>query len=388
MRYTTLADKLLEYARKNPEGFTVKIVNGKITPVKYTKNKRFVVSKTNNTTRADVRRVFEDDYTGYAGGWFDKKTKKYYIDKNVIIRDKKRALQRARKYRQKAIFDLKDFKEITIAYRNPIKIVKGRYYNTLTKKYVSKAYGKRLRNYFENNPSGTLYRASGHGEYDRDRPIPEHSKEIKEMIYGKGTQVVRTKSASGKEVYYSPLRKEQLTPEDIKKFGKLDYYICNKKVNVELYRMTRDKTSIYHIFTWKVNRQFLDPLAFEAWGYGTALKMLQCILDDIKKNLKKIWFGKMLLMNGHVNSYFYSDIDGYDAGTTFGYVHVNESGFKIMEKEFKEIINKYAGKLESRSYHQIAIIRISVYVYDYTINTNQTIKDIAKYRLGVNRIRI
>lgn len=382
----SLAKKLLEYAKKNPDGFTVKIKNGKITPVKHTKGKRFVVSKTNNTSQDDVRRTFKNDYTGYAGGWYDTKTKKYYIDKNVIVRDKSKALQIARKTRQKAIFDLKTFNEINLNYKNPIIKKNGRYYNKLTKRYLSKSYGKRLQNYFKNNPSGTLYRATGHGVYKKKKPIPEHSLEVKELLYGKGTQVIKTKTATGKTVYYSPIQNEVIELSDIKRFGKLDYWICNKKVRVELYRMTRDKLNIYHIFTYKPNRSFADPFSFEVWGHGTALKVLDCILDEIKKNIKKLFFGKLLTMYGHFNVYLYSDIDGYEAGRTFGFVKINKSGFEIMRKEFLKIIDYYTSKLENQSYHNMAVLTISIYMYDYRSNTDEKAQNISKYRIGVNRV--
>jgi len=110
----SLADKLLEYADKNPDGFTVKVADGKLTPVTNTEYGRYAVSTTHITSASQVRENFYNWYNGFAGGWYDKKDDEYCIDKTLIVDDKKRAFQIGRTYGQKYIFDLKKMIEIKI----------------------------------------------------------------------------------------------------------------------------------------------------------------------------------------------------------------------------------------------------------------------------------
>lgn len=112
----SLPDSLFNIARQNPQGFTVRVKDGKIEPFEYSGKERFIVSTTNNTTKKQVRRDFRGFKDGIAGGWYDAKTKKYFIDKNVAVANEDTAFRLGRKYRQKAIFDFRTKKAVDVPH--------------------------------------------------------------------------------------------------------------------------------------------------------------------------------------------------------------------------------------------------------------------------------
>ena len=266
-------------------------------------------------------------------------------------------------------------------------IKKGKkFYNTLTKKFVSESYGKRLNNYFKKNPDSSLYRAGGHGKYKRKRALSEHSREIKRLAYGKGSQLIRTKSLKKKKpIYYSPFLDEILTERQTRILKKLDYYICNKKVYVELFRLTRERNNIYHILTWNVNQRLHNSNSVDFF-MPTAMFTFNKITREIKKLVKNVNFSKVTILYGHISSYFYSDMDGWEKGTTFGFVLPTAEGLKIFQKEFIKLLDWYRDKLEIDAYHNVMIQKISFYLYDSVSNANEKSREIANYRIGINRL--
>lgn len=260
----------------------------------------------------------------------------------------------------------------------------NRYYNELTGKYVSKDYAKRINSYFKRNPKGNLLRASGHGFYQRKRPLFEHEKTLTKKFYGKGTQVSVTKNIKGKKIYYSPVYKSELTDLEILNIENKDYKLSHN-INVELYRMSRDKERIYHIINWKVNKSFNNPTLIELWK-DNAIKTYRIIEKEMKKIIKKypIGYNKLPIIYAHVNNYFYSDLDGYSHGKSFGFLIARNDGFEILFDKFIETINWYIDKLEIMSYHNILIDRFTFYIMDF-YKDNSTSEMIAKYRIGVNR---
>lgn len=402
-----LYKKLITYAKKNPKGFIVKIKNGKIESIKPSSRKRYIVDKTNNDTLQKIRQSFRnDEYSGYASGWYDKKTGKSYIDKNLIFEEnkKEKAIKTGYKYDRLNIYDWHESEYIDIQKKHgewktkqkKIKVKQSRltkpvikknkkWYNTITERYVTKTYAKRINSYFAKNPKATLHEGTGHGKYVREKSFAEHSQEIRKMAFGKGTQLIKTKTVKGKTVHFSPFHHEQLTEEKLSKIKKLDYLICNNKVQVELFRLTRIKDNIYHMVTWNVNQRLISPIMVDFWSVN-AWKKYKCIVSHLKKITKKYPFSKMNIMYGHVSCYFYSKYDGWEKGTTFGFVIPNKSGFIYMEKEFQKLLDFYKNKLESDSYHNIVVQKINFYIYDDVDNANKQAKDIAKYRMGVNRI--
>jgi len=407
----SLAERLIAYAKKHPDGFTVKIEKGKIRQFKPTENKRYVVSKTNNDTIRKIKLSFrKNDYTGYAGGWLDKKTGKLYIDKNAVVKKKQKALKLARKHDQLAIFDLLKMDEIQVQKKHgeykkkqqvkkaklkkrlqkkrktkPVVKKDGKWYNTLTQKYVSESYAKRINNYFEKHPDATLHQATGHGYYSKKRTIQELAKDVREMLFSEGNQIIRTRDVTGKTVFYSPVFDEVLGDEQVRKLRNLDYWIANNKAKVELFRLTRDRRKVYHIITWYVNQRLVHPSSVDIWLIS-AWKTFYRIHSELRKISKKYNLGSTQNLYAHVSCYFYSDYDGWQSGKTFGFVIPNQSGFRILKKEFKEITDYYKNKLEIDSYHNIFIERISFYLWNNKSYISKQKYMKAKYRIGVNRI--
>lgn len=406
MKKRRLYEKLMSYAKKNPDGFTVKIKDGKIRSVEPNKLNRFVVSKTNNNTIQKIKQSFrDDDYSGFAGGWLDQKTGKYYIDKNLVFgeRHKEKAIKTGYKYNQLEIFDLHTFETIKLQKKHgewklkqkrlkekqakikkPVVMRKGKWYNKITKRYVSKTYAKRINSYFSRHPESTLHEGTGHGKYSRDIALTEHSKEIREMAFGKGTQLIKTKTRTGKIVHFSPFYHEQLTQEKLSQIKKLDYTICNN-VDMELFRMTRIKDNIYHIATWEINQRLVSPISVDLWSV-IAWKKYNCITSHLKKVYNKYPFSKITIMYGHITCYFISKYDGWEKGRTFGFVIPNKSGFRIMKEHFNDILDFYKNRLEVDAYHEIVVMKVNFYLYDDIDNASKQAKDISKYRMGVNRI--
>lgn len=107
--------QLLDYAKQNREGFTVEVVNGKIIPYGYTKEKRYIVSTTDYKSRTEIIKNFRGFNEGIVSGWYDRKEKKFYINKNLGVGNELTANALAKRYKQKNIFDYLTKKEIAVA---------------------------------------------------------------------------------------------------------------------------------------------------------------------------------------------------------------------------------------------------------------------------------
>lgn len=404
-----LYKKLIEYAKKNPDGFIVRIDKGKIRSIKPNRLNRYVVGITNNNNETKIKQSFrKDDYTGIASGWYEKKTGKLRIDKNKVFPNTEKGKQKALLLgKQKDQIDILDWHESnTIKLQKkhgewkakqkrikakqelvkvPIIRKNKKWYNTLTKRYVTETYAKRINTYFMKHPESTLHRGTGHGIYDTERSLTEHSKQIRKMAFGKGTQLIKTKTLEGKTVYYSPFLKEIAGDEFLKNLKKLDYKICGGKAQVELFRMTREKDNIYHMITWDVYQRLTSASTVEFWT-PDAWHIYYCMLNEIKKIYKRYKFSKITLMYAHISCYFYSEYDGWEKGISIGFVVPNNTGYKKMKDDYKKVLNWYRDKLEIDAYHNIIVQRISFYLYDSSSNATDKQKQIAKYRLGVNRI--
>lgn len=391
-----LYDKLLKLAKENPDGFTVYVEKGRIRKFTPTARKKYVISKTNNNTTAKIKQSFRNnEYTGYAGGWYDKKNDKYYIDKNVVVGKKEDAEKLARRYKQLAYFDFEQMSEVRIKkqkkkplpndYRNPIVKKNGRYFNTMTKRYVSESYAKRINAYFKKNPDGNLSRARGHVKYKSGKSIPEQNTELREMLLGGGNQVIMTYDRKGNKIAYSPVFNDTIT--DYTKLKKLDYSILGGQVSVELYRVTRDKMNIYHILTIIPDKKLTIPSDVDFFRY--LFKPIYVgMIKEIRKLYKNFKFSKSTTLYGHVSCYFYNDFDAWEKGKTFGFVFPRDkSGYDFFKEDFYKIFDWWKQKLEIDAYHDIHVTKISFYLYDFYNNADETAKQIAKLRQGVNRIK-
>lgn len=403
----TLAERLIRYAKNNPDGFVIRLEHGKIKSFKPSRYKRYMVSKTDNNTIRKIKTSFRNsDYTGYASGYVDKKTNKIYIDKNIFTPKLDKAKKLGLRHNQLSILDLMENEEIRLQkkkgeYRQRKKkqkekalkkykqirkkdvVIKknGKWYNTLTKRYVSESYAKRINRHFQLNPESTLHRATGHGKYKRDRPISEHALDVKDLLYSQGNQFISTKDITGKNIKYSPIYDSLITDDELTNLKELDYKIDNK-IRVELYRLSRDRQKIFHIITWKVNQRMVHPWSVNIWE-TKAMPLYNKIARELKKIAKRYNLGSTQNLYGQMSMYFYSDVDGFEHGKSFGFVMPNTSGFKIMKDDFKEIFDWLRNKLEIDSYHNIAVIEISFYLWNNKHFASKLAYTKAKYRLGV-----
>ena len=111
----SLPMQLLDYAKENREGFTVEVVNGQIIPYGYTKDRRYIISTTNYKSRAEIIKNFRGFNEGIVSGWYDRKEKKFYINKNLAVKNELSANALAKRYNQKSIFDYLTKKEVPVA---------------------------------------------------------------------------------------------------------------------------------------------------------------------------------------------------------------------------------------------------------------------------------
>lgn len=168
----TLPYQLMDYAKKYRDGFTVEIVKGEIIPFGYTKHRRYIVSKTNITTKKQVVKEFKDYKDGIVGGWYDKSANKYYIDKNIAVATESKAHTLAKRYKQKAIWDSLTKKEISVARER--KIVKRKRKPEITEKAISRAIERKDKIIQRYKVRGDLY-AKGYF-YDSKKKAWIHSK--------------------------------------------------------------------------------------------------------------------------------------------------------------------------------------------------------------------
>lgn len=118
--------QILDYAKEHRDGFSAEIVGGVLIPFRPEKKSRFIVSKTHiKATPARIKKEYKD-YEGLLGGWYDRKEKKYYIDKNIAVEKESTALKIAKQYKQKAYWDAITQKEVQVPIEKKIVKRKGK----------------------------------------------------------------------------------------------------------------------------------------------------------------------------------------------------------------------------------------------------------------------
>lgn len=113
-------DKLIQLSKIFKKGFTIQISNNDI--LQYTnKQYKYVVSCETILTISNSHIKYHaiknlDDKLKYCfiGGWLDKDDNIYYIEFNRIFSSEGYALEIAKKYKQKYIYDLNEGKEIKV----------------------------------------------------------------------------------------------------------------------------------------------------------------------------------------------------------------------------------------------------------------------------------
>lgn len=136
--------KIINYAKKHPEGFTAQLKDGHIIPVSGTKKERYSVADKTSIVyipkEKNIRHYSPIKNGSYFGGWLDKDTGKYLIENTNLYSNRERALAVARKRRQKAIFDLVDMKEINLHYKHR-EHISGMRIKTVPKKVMKEYIG-------------------------------------------------------------------------------------------------------------------------------------------------------------------------------------------------------------------------------------------------------
>jgi len=259
---------------------------------------------------------------------------------------------------------------------------KGKWYNTITGNYVKESTAKRYNKYFKKNPKGYLTSAYGGYVYAREIPLEKLSKKTKKLFYS-DTQIVKTKNAKGKTVYYSPILKSLVPSDVVEVLDELDYTICDGKCIIKLFRLTRDNKHITHVFRWKLNKSWRSAFSFENWIYSNGIPVMNCILNEVYRIARKYPVSKLQSMYGHIELGYYSDIDSFPSNFTFAMGNRPETkrGIREFGKEFTDILLKALYKLESDAYRNFYIQNITIYIYGGSIKDKNDI--IARYRKGV-----
>jgi hypothetical protein len=114
--------KILNYAKKHPDGFTAQLKNGRIIPVLGSKKERYSVADKTAIVyiqkEKNIRNYAPITNNSYFGGWFDRESGRYLIENTNLYSNRNHALKVARKRKQKAIFDLVQKKEIGLHYKH------------------------------------------------------------------------------------------------------------------------------------------------------------------------------------------------------------------------------------------------------------------------------
>ena len=259
---------------------------------------------------------------------------------------------------------------------------KGKFFNTITKRYVSKATAHRYNAFYRKHPKGLHTSAYGNYRYKPKKKYTEQTEKLKKLIY-KPNQVIRTKDRTGKTVYFSPFEREILKSDVAKKLGKMDYTICDEAVKVKLYRLTRDRNHVYHVFTWYIDSIFQLQEGIEIWLEKVGKPIMECILNEVYDQSKKNKLDPLQVAYGHFQVQFYSDIDSYPASRTFGFLKPTLKGLDQLGREFNSMVNDYSHKLATASYHRCYFNRLSIYLYAMRNPYNIMF---SKYRSGVLNI--
>ena len=257
-----------------------------------------------------------------------------------------------------------------------------KWFNTITNRYVAESTAKRYNSYFKRNPDALLYQAYGDYKYSKEIPLDKLSKKTVKLFYS-DDQVIKTKNIKGKTIYFSPIKKSEVTKRIFIKLGKLDYNICDNRVKVKLYRLTRNNRNVCHVFRWDINKNWYSVFGFEEWIQNSGIPIMNCILNEVHKVANKFRLGKIQTMYGHIQCGYYSDIDSFPANRVFGMGFRPEKTTEIKEfaQEYKDILRKALYKIESDAYRNFYIENITIYVYAYRI---KGVNDqIAMHRMGV-----
>lgn len=388
--------KIIDHAKKNKQGFTALIKDGKIINVKGTDKHRYSIA--NRTSIVFVPKTkqttvyFKPKNNTYVGGWYDKETGKYLIESINLTSNREKALIIARKRKQKAIFDLLKMQEIGLTYKQKVSgirirkdinvIIKKnkRYYNTITKKYVSKDTAKRLNDYFKKHPGATIYEASGRPIYDKDKPWIEQSIHLHRMLKKRKLQVVKTKDRYGKDVYFSPMLGKRVSKKQVTRAMKYDYY--DGQFHVQLYRMTARKDRVYHLITTDINKLFEEHDDVDRLFARLDRTWVKDALETINRTHRKFPLSKnvTVIYVAFDHEIYITNYSEKDSGAVI--IMKNRQPGRIQLQDFIEELERARMQYHAilNNYRLIRIKKIRIFMYCFT---TQETKHLAELRLGV-----
>jgi hypothetical protein len=249
--------------------------------------------------------------------------------------------------------------------------------NTITDEPTTQNVATRLNRYFAKNPKGTLYEAYGRPKYREKVKWIDQSQAVTKL-YKKKTQVVRTKDVEGKDVYYSPLMKKIIQTKEVKEALKYDFVQGIFKVS--LYRMTVDKTRVYHTITTHIGHTITDASE----------------LDEVFKVLKRDWVRQAMKITKEISvkyplgkqqfmyvrffhtMYFTQYKHSMDGSVDIMTYRQPNHNLDLMPAELQRAYKIYHSLLHT--YHTVTIHDVRIYIRSWS---NQYTKRIASKRLGV-----
>jgi hypothetical protein len=255
-----------------------------------------------------------------------------------------------------------------------------KWYNTITKRYVSESYGKRINSYFKRNPKGVLIRASGHGKIEF-KPRKKATKEELELVKRK-TILTETKNLKGKTVYYSP-KYNEIVNVSRKTIRSNDY--INKMWKISLYRLTIDGNGMYHILRWEIKEGIENEMEVYEFLQIVRKFVIPVLSYELKKIIANHVEANLSSIYGKISSTLYSDIDYFPMASTFGFYRANiKSVNKFTNELIKEIL-KFTNKVKGFSYHSLNFDNCTIYILQPVGQVKN--KGISKYREGVENIK-
>jgi hypothetical protein len=271
---------------------------------------------------------------------------------------------------------------MTTKNRLPIIKRKGKWYNTLSKRYISESTAKRYNSYFKRNPDGNLTRAWGGYKYDKDIKVAKQGIRIR-RLWRKNIQTISTKNVKGEKVEYSPFEDVVIKKDMHKILKKMDYRICKNKIHVHLYRISRDGNRIYHIVRWDIGKMINTEFVYENFVNDVITSIIPCLRHELNKIKNKYKIGKGVTTFIHSDVSLHSDIDYYSASRVFGMYLFNSDGINRMMSDIISVLDYYYRKFENNTYHRIYFNNFSLYFTTDTKYASLKAIQIAKYRIGV-----
>lgn len=386
--------KLLAHARKNKEGFTVKVEKGKLIPVSGTKNERYSVAGDTSIVYSPkskkLKVISPPKADGFYGGWYDKKNKRYLIEHVNLYPSRKKALLIGKRRKQIAIFDLVKMHEIPVQYASGMKVTgiterrtvvvrKGkRYLNTLTGKYVNERTANQLNRYFEKHPHGTLYEAQRRPVYDSKKLWIDQPEAIRKMYKKKKVLVVKTKDIHGKDVYISPSSGKRVSNRLVEQTKKLDY--VDGIFNIKLYRVSSNRQTVYHIAKTFIGHTIKETDDITALYQEMDERWLHPAMRLIPELARKHPIAKnMFVVCSFNHDVYVTTVRAKDTGCVNFFYKYLVTDINMLPDELRKAMDTY--RMLLMKYNVLVIKDVTIYIHSN--NPSEKAIMLSKHRLGV-----